>query len=54
MDAAKKKAEACMDKAIATAVTDQEAARAMARDCIKDILDSGHGIDKVKKKGKSG
>lgn len=54
MDAAKKEVEACMDKAIDTAATDQEAARAMARECLEVFLESGPGIDKIKKKGKSG
>jgi hypothetical protein len=49
-----KEAEACMDEAIATAATDQEAARAMARECLKDFFSSGHGTDKTRKKGKSG
>jgi hypothetical protein len=48
------KAEACMDKAIDTAATDQEAARTMARECLKDFLESGHGAEEIKKKGKSG
>lgn len=43
-----------MDKAIDTAATDQAAARTMARDCLKDFLDAGHGAEKVKKKAKSG
>lgn len=54
MDAAMKEAEACMDKVIGTAATDQEKARAMARECLEDFLKSGHGADAVKKKGKSG
>lgn len=45
-----KEVEACMDKAIDTATTDQEAARAMARECLKDFMESGQGADKVKKK----
>ena len=54
MDAALKTAEECMDKAIDAAATDQEAARTMARECLKDFLDAGHGAEQVKKKGKSG
>lgn len=49
-----KKTEACLDKAIDTAATDKEAARSMARECLNGFLESGHGIDKIKKKGKSG
>ena len=49
-----KEAEACMDKAIDTAATDKEAARTMARECLKGFLESGHGADKAKKKSKSG
>ena len=47
-----KNAEACIDKAIETGATDQSAAREMARECLKELLDAGHGADK--KKGKSG
>ena len=43
-----------MDKAIDTAATDKEAARSIARECLKEFLESGHGTDQIKKKGKSG
>jgi Fe-S cluster assembly ATPase SufC len=39
VDAAKKSAEECINKAIETAATDQAAALSMAKICIDDAID---------------
>lgn len=58
VDAAKKNAEECINKAIATAATDMESAQSMAKECINDAIDAAigkeQGPDKKKKKSSSG